>query len=118
MKATAENTKVRPGWKRLIPMGAVAVGALALLWWVQTIPLPTVCPAIYPAPLYCTEDSRFQSAVMGTAIMLALLAAMFVVGLAERIPHRARILWWLGMVTVMAAVVFILRTFAASGLLL
>jgi hypothetical protein len=69
------RTSRRMGRRMLLPTGIVVV-ALALLWMMQS--MPSVCPAIYPAPPSCMANARLAPAVSGGAILVAVLAVTLI----------------------------------------
>lgn len=74
------------GRRMLLPTSIGAV-TLALLWMMQS--MPSVCPAIYPAPPSCMADARLAPALWGAAILVALLAVTLILdaSLARFVPQ-------------------------------
>jgi len=78
----------RPGTSRGPLLGAVAITAIsvAAIWIAQGT--ENLCPAIYPAPASCSVDARTTPALVGTVLVIGLLAVTLV--LAWR-PGAARV---------------------------
>lgn len=106
----------RFSWRWAVPGAIIAVLSICLTWAAQG--LPTLCPAIRPAPPSCAADARFVSAVFGSIFLTVLFAALLVTGVIFRTGHRdmiLRILRIFLIVIVVAAVVVPLWTLTASG---
>ncbi|MDR6506060.1 hypothetical protein J2805_001748 [Arthrobacter oryzae] len=109
----------RPVWRRTV--GAAFVGAAfvsgASLWLTWTAQqLPTICPAIYPAPASCAPDARFSPAIWGTLVIVGLFAAL--VAAAATIHHQRKILVLRSLMAALgiAAIIVPLWTLVSSGL--
>lgn len=91
----------------------VAAGSILLTWAVQT--LPSICPAVFPAPPSCAIDARLVPAVVGIVFLLLLLASMVIAGILVRPGRRDVALRAFLVAVVIAAVVAPLWTLGASG---
>ena len=111
--ALDEQVAARPLWRWTAPAAAITVVSIWLTWAAQG--LPTICPAMLPAPPSCAADARFVPAVLGSAVLVVLFAALLVTGVVIRTGHRDRNLRIFLILVVIAAVVVPLWTLSASG---
>ena len=108
-----ERTTARLLWRWTVPAAAITAASILLIWAAQA--LPTVCPAIYPAPPSCAPDARVGPALLGSAVLVALFAALLVTGAVIQPGRRDRALRTLLIVVVVVAIVAPLWTLGASG---
>jgi hypothetical protein len=111
--ASEKRVPAPPLWQWLAPAAAVTAVSLVLIWAVHG--LPTVCPAIYPAPPSCTADLRLAPAVIGSITLALLFAALVVTGAAVASDRRHRVMQTLLIVIVVAAVVAPVWTLLSSS---
>lgn len=64
------STSRRVRWGALIAASVLAVGTIALIWFVAVPIGPLVCPAVYPMPTNCAAANREGSAVVATGIVV------------------------------------------------
>ncbi|SEE32161.1 hypothetical protein SAMN04489740_1124 [Arthrobacter alpinus] len=104
----------RPLWRSTVGAAVVTGASLWLTWSSQQ--LPTMCPAIYPAPASCSLDAPFSPAGWGTVVIVslfsALLAASAVIGSERKLIVLRCLMASLGV----AAIVVPLWTLGVSGL--
>jgi hypothetical protein len=68
---------------------AVLVASCAAIWFVAVpVPAGLVCPAIYPAPPYCTLDGRQEA---GAVAVLVVVAASLVVCAVVLLARQRRV---------------------------
>jgi hypothetical protein len=75
--------------------------------------LPTLCPAIYPAPARCGLDPRLSLALCGT-VVLTVCTVVVATGAVLRPERRGVVLRWFMAVLVVAAIVVPLWTLGLS----
>lgn len=97
-------------------IGAAVISTVSvlLMWYAQQ--LPTVCPAVYPAPASCSAEARLYPAIWGTVIVVSLCIATFIAVARSGATQRGAIVskWLLGVLGT-AAVIAPLCTLGASG---
>ncbi|TFC35320.1 hypothetical protein [Cryobacterium sp. TMT2-42-4] len=108
-----EPAMARALWRWTLPAAVIAVVSILLIWVAQS--LPTICPAIYPAPASCAPDARSGPALLGSALLVALFVALLVTGAVLQPRRREKALRVLLIVLVVAAVVAPLWTLTRSG---
>ena len=108
-----EQAKARALWRWTVPAAVIAVVSTLLIWVAQS--LPTICPAIYPAPPSCAPDARSGPALLGSAFLVTLFVALLVTGAVLQPRRRDKALRVLLIVLVVAAVVAPLWTLTGSG---
>lgn len=105
--------KSRPLWHRTVGTAVVAGASLGLTWTARQ--LPTVCPAIYPAPASCAPDARLEPAIWGTIVIVTLFAAFLAASATVSPERKIIVLRWIMAVLGIAAVVVPLWTLGSSG---
>ncbi|WP_146072752.1 hypothetical protein [Cryobacterium sp. Y62] len=114
MTTTADDqAKARALWRWTVTAAMIAAVSILLIWVAQS--LPSICPAIYPAPPSCAPDARSGPALLGSASLVALFVALWVAGAVLRPKRRDKALRILMIVLVVAAVVAPLWTLTSSG---
>jgi len=114
MTAKADDqAKTRALWRSTVPAAVIGAVSILLIWLAQS--LPTICPAIYPSSPSCVPDARLGSALLGTALLVAMFVALTVTGAVLQPKRRAKALRVLLIVFVVAAVVAPLWTLTRSG---
>jgi hypothetical protein len=108
-----EPATALPLWRWTAPAAAITAVSIWLIWSARG--LPTICPAIFPAPPSCGAVARLDPAVLGSSVLLVLFTTLLVTGAIIRPRHRDRTLRTLLIVIVIAAVVAPLWTLGASG---
>ncbi|WP_146071034.1 hypothetical protein [Cryobacterium sp. Y57] len=108
-----EQAKARALWRWTVPPAVIAVVSILLIWIAQS--LPTICPAIYPAPPSCAPDARSGPALLGSAFLVALFVTLLVTGAVLQPKRRDKALRILVIVLVVAAVGAPLWTLTGSG---
>lgn len=103
----------RPIWHRTVGAAVVSGASLWLTWTAQQ--LPTLCPAIYPAPASCAPDARFSPAIWGTVAIVGLFTALLAASAAIRPERRITVLRWLMAALGITAVVVPLWSLGSSG---
>jgi small-conductance mechanosensitive channel len=93
--------------------GAITVVTLVLLWVLES--LPSICPAIYPAPPSCAADARLGPAIWGSMAVVALFIATIVVGMLITPAKRSRTQSIMVFALVVVAVIAMLVTLGSSG---
>jgi hypothetical protein len=103
----------RPVWNRTVGAAFVAGVSLWLTWTAKQ--LPTICPAIYPAPASCAPDARFSPAIWGTVVIVGLCAALLAANATIRPERKIVVLRCLMAMLGIAAVFVPLWTLVSSG---
>lgn len=114
MNMTMPQAARIPSWRWFVPTVVICVAAIGVMWWLQTVPLPTACPAVYPAPLFCTEGARLTAAAVGSSVLVFLAVLMMV--LSARISRDRRILAAGLVLTAVTAFAFVVYTMRATGI--
>ena len=91
----------------------MAGASLLLTWTAQQ--LPTICPAIYPAPASFAPDARAYPAIWGTVVIVGLFAALLAASAAIRPEPKMIVLRCLMAALGIAAVIVPLWTLGSSG---
>jgi hypothetical protein len=103
----------RPLWHWALPASALVVISISLTWAVQE--LPSICPAVYPAPASCAADARLLPAIVGSAVLVGLFILLLATGRLPRVAGRDGLLWTVLLLIGLAAVVAPMWTLNASG---
>lgn len=77
--------------------------------------LPTLCPAIYPAPASCGLDPCPTPALWATVVLAGLCTVVVATGAVLRPEWRGIVLRWFMAVLVVAVIVVPLWTLGSSG---
>lgn len=95
-------TTSTPAPPRSVDLRAVAASVVVLVAscaaiWFLAVPVPAgqVCPAIYPAPPYCTLDGRQESGAVAMMVMIALylvVCAVVILAPQRRVRRTAVLL--------------------------
>ena len=94
---------------------AIVITAVVICLLVLMTAMPTICPAIYPAPASCAADARVAPAIWGSSAMLTLLLATVGVGLGIR-PARRDAVFGIGVVLlIVGGVISLVMSLGASG---
>ena len=113
MKEPAPAPEFRPMWHRTVGATVVVGVSLWLTWTAQQF--PTVCPAIYPVPVSCAPDYRFNPAIWGTIVIVGLFAALLAASATIRPGRKIVVLRWLMAALCVASVFVPLWTLGSSG---
>ena len=108
-----DQAKARALWRWTVPAAVIAAVSILLIWVAQS--LPTICPAIYPAPPSCAPDARSGPALLSSAFLVALFVALLVTGVVIQPRRRDKALRVLLIVLVVAATVAPIWTLTSSG---
>lgn len=112
MSPTAEPES-RPSWHRTVGAAFMSGASLWFTWTAQQ--LPTICPAIYPAPASCAPDARVNPAIWGTVVIVGLFAALLATSATILPERKIVVLRYLMAGLGIAAVVVPLWTLVSSG---
>lgn len=111
-----DKSETRPIWHWAVPGAALAAVSIALTWAAHA--MPTICPAIYPAPASCAADARLIPAIVGSASVLALFALLLIAGRVSRPTDRSRFLRNCLIMLGIAAFISPIWTLSSSGFVL
>lgn len=98
---------------QLVAATAITAITILLIWAVAS--MPTICPAIYPAPPSCAPDARTGPAAWGTGTVGVLYVAALVAGLSVAPARREMIFRLACVVLAVVGVGAIGMTLFASG---
>lgn len=110
---TSDLPDVRSSWHWSLPAVVVTAGSILLTWAIQG--LPSICPAVFPAPASCDVDARLGPAVSSIVFLVLLLASMLITGAMTSPARRERALRIFLLAVVIAAIVAPLWTLGTSG---
>lgn len=102
--------------RRMLLPAVIVVVTLVVLWMMQS--LPTICPAIYPAPASCVADARLVPATWGAVAVIALFGATVAIETRLGTVRRDRVGRVMVVILAVAAVVALSVTLFASGFVL
>ena len=103
----------RPVWRWALPAASLVVISTSFTWAVEG--LPSICPAVYPAPASCAADARLMPAVVGSSVLVGLFVLLLATGRLTRVAGRDGLLWSLLLLIGLTAVVAPMWTLNASG---
>lgn len=98
---------------QLIWVAVVTAISIVLLWAIEG--MPSICPAVYPAPPSCAADARTGPAVWGTAIIATVFVVALFATFMVRPTRRKAVLSWMCVVLAAAALGAIGVTLFSSG---